>query len=48
MFVSCGVRCIVPTYLYNEEIRVDDEEERHEITEDGVDQDVTSAEPVLG
>lgn len=34
-------------YLDNEEIGVDDEQERHEVNEDGVDQDVAAAEPVL-
>lgn len=34
--------------LHDEEIRVDDGEQRQEIYEDGIDQDVGSAEPVLG
>lgn len=38
---------VLRNYLNNEEVRVDDEQQRHEVDEDGVHEDVAAAEPVL-
>lgn len=35
-------------YLNDEEVRVDDQEQRGEVDEHGVDQDVRATEPILG
>lgn len=46
--IAGGLKRNMGSYLDDKEVRIDDQEQRGEVYEDGVDQDVGAAEPVLG